>query len=201
MDRHRSRPNNRRIASGDARHPTSDEHLSRFLAFVLRHHPEEIGLTLDDQGWADLDPLLEGVHTRRGFEAVTREHVERLLETLGAARFELQGGRVRARYGHTLPQAIRYEPSTPPAGLFHGTTPEAVEQILADGLRAGDRQRVHLSVDTPAAREVGQRRCPDPVIFRVDTAAARRAGVAFYHAGPTVWLSDDVPPQYITRVE
>jgi putative RNA 2'-phosphotransferase len=178
-----------------------DERLSRFLAFVLRHHPEEIGLELDEQGAADIDELLQRLHARTGFASVTREQIERLAAGPSAVRFEVRGSRLRARYGHSLPQTIQYDPSTPPTDLFHGSTPEAAEQILAEGLKAVQRQRVHLSVDTPAAREVGQRRCPDPVVLRIDTAGAAKAGVRFYHAGPAVWLSDDIPPGCLSRVE
>jgi RNA:NAD 2'-phosphotransferase (TPT1/KptA family) len=31
-----------------------DVRMSKFLALVLRHEPERIGLTVDDQGWADV---------------------------------------------------------------------------------------------------------------------------------------------------
>jgi putative RNA 2'-phosphotransferase len=159
-------------------------------------------VTLDERGAADLDVLAEGVKTRRGFENITREEIEQLAATGPAAvRFEIIGNRIRARYGHTLPQAIQYEPAQPPKDLFHGTTPENAQTILADGLKPAERQRVHLSVDAPAAREVGRRRCPDPVILRIDTAAARKAGVQFYPGGPAVWLSDALPPKCITRVE
>jgi putative RNA 2'-phosphotransferase len=176
--------------------------MSRFLAFVLRHHPEEAGLELDDRGSVDLDAMVEGMRARPGFEAITRDKIEHLAATdEGAARFEIQDNRIRARYGHSLAQAIQHEPADPPADLFHGTTPDSAEQILAEGLKPGDRQRVHLSVDTPAAREVGGRRCTDPVILRIDTAGAAKAGVRFYPAAPTVWLSDDIPPQCIFRAE
>ncbi|MBF3216251.1 RNA--NAD 2'-phosphotransferase, partial [Pseudomonas aeruginosa] len=33
---------------------------SKFLSYVLRHQPEAIGLTLDGQGWADIDALIAG---------------------------------------------------------------------------------------------------------------------------------------------
>jgi putative RNA 2'-phosphotransferase len=178
-----------------------DEQLSRFLAFVLRHHPEEIGLALDEQGAADIDELLLRIRTRPGFASVTHEQIEQLAAGPSAVRFEVRGNRLRARYGHSLPQLIQYEPATPPADLFHGSTPEAAEQILAEGLKVVQRQRVHLSVDTPAAREVGRRRCPDPVVLRIDTACAAKAGIRFYHAGPAVWLSDDIPPECLSRVE
>jgi RNA:NAD 2'-phosphotransferase (TPT1/KptA family) len=32
--------------------------VSKFLSLVLRHQPARIGLSLDGQGWADLDVLL-----------------------------------------------------------------------------------------------------------------------------------------------
>ena len=187
---------------GRPRRPSGEERLSRFLAFVLRHHPEEIGLQLDDRGAADLDALLEGVRARTGFETVTREQLEKLVGSgPAAARFEIEAGRIRARYGHSLEQPIRYDPAEPPPLLFHGTTPEAAEHSLAEGLTASQRQRVHLSVDTPASREVGRRRCPNPVILRIDTESAAKAGVRFYRSGPAVWLSDDIPPECITRAE
>jgi len=178
-----------------------DERLSRFLAFVLRHHPEEIGLALDERGAADLDAAVESIRARSGFKDVTREGLERLASGPSATRFEICDSRIRARYGHSLPQLIQYDPATPPPELFHGSTPEAADPILAEGLKAGQRQRVHLSVDTPAAREVGHRRSPNPVILRIDTAGAAKAGVRFYQAGPSVWLSDDIPPECISRVE
>ena len=202
-DRHRDpRRRGGRGPRRDGRRPSGDERLSRFLAFVLRHHPEEAGLELDERGAADFDALIEGIRSRPGFERVTPEQVEQLVTSgPGAARFVIEEGRIRARYGHSLEQPIQHEPADPPAMLFHGTTPEAAEQVLAEGLAAGQRQRVHLSVDTPAAREVGSRRCDDPVILQVDTECAAKAGVRFYRGGPAVWLSDDIPPECIMRAQ
>jgi len=177
---------------------SSEERLSRFLAFVLRHHPEEIDLALDETGSADLEAVAAGLRTRPGFAETTRETIERLVaDGPGASRFEITGGCIRACYGHSLPQLIVYPPADPPEELFHGTSPDSAEMILASGLKAGDRQRVHLSVDTPAAREVGLRRSPQPVILRIDTASASGAGIQFYRAAPAVWLSDDIPPEHI----
>ncbi len=200
-DRHRGRRDSRG-GPRPQRRPSGDERLSRFLAFALRHHPEEIDLELDARGAADVDALLEGIRRRPGLENVTRDQIEQLVRSgPGAARFTIEQGRIRARYGHSLEQPIQYKPADPPEILFHGTTPEAADDILAEGLTAGQRQRVHLSVDTPAAREVGRRRCPDPVILQVDTECASKAGVRFYRGGPAVWLSDAIPPECITRAE
>ena len=186
---------------GGAPRPSADERLSRFLAFVLRHHPEEVNLSLDATGSADLDAVVACLRARPGLAEMTRAKIERLVAAgPGAVRFEIAGDRIRARYGHSLPQLIEY-PADPPENLFHGITPESAETILAAGLKAGDRQRVHLSVDTPSAREVGLRRSPAPVILRIDTASASSAGVRFYRAAPSVWVSDNIPPECISRVE
>jgi len=178
-----------------------DERLSRFLAFVLRHHPEEANLALDEYGAAGIEELVAAVRARPGLESITRERIERLVTGQSPPRFELLGDRIRARYGHSLAQPIRYEPAEPPDTLFHGTSPETAETILTEGLKPTQRQYVHLSSDTPTAREVGGRHCPEPVLLQIDTVSARKAGVRFYPTGPTVWLSDPIPPECITRAE
>ncbi len=187
--------------SGRGPRPSPEERLSRFLAYVLRHHPEEADLELDERGSADLEALAEAIRRRSGYDEVTAETLRRLAGGHGAARFEIVGDRMRARYGHSLERPIEHEEAEPPAELFHGTTPEAAETILAEGLEARERQYVHLSVDMPSAREVGRRRAPEPVILRVDTVCASKSGAAFYRAGPAVWLSDPIPPECIVRVE
>lgn len=193
------RPGNGR--PGGPRRLSLDERLSRFLAYVLRHHPEEANLALDERGAADLDQVLDAVRARPGLAGVTRERLLAILDGPAAQRFEVTGNRVRARYGHSLAQTIRYDPADPPADLFHGTDRASAERILAEGLKPGTRQYVHLSVDTPAAREVGRRHADDPAVLRVDTGRARQAGVCFYRAGAAVWLADAIPAECIAQAE
>jgi RNA:NAD 2'-phosphotransferase (TPT1/KptA family) len=38
--------------------------VSKLLSLVLRHKPEEIGLTLDPQGWAEVDQLIHLINAR-----------------------------------------------------------------------------------------------------------------------------------------
>jgi putative RNA 2'-phosphotransferase len=173
--------------------PVKPEKLSRFLSFLLRHHPEQAGLALDAEGRVSVAELVAALRYRRGFEALTPQDVERAVRGPGAGRFELRDGRVRAFYGHTLTQAVRYDEAAPPPVLFFGTTPEAAEAALASGLLPVDRRCVHLSADALVARDVGRRRVADPVVLRIDTAAARDAGVRFYSGGPAVWMADAIP--------
>ena len=44
---------------------------SKFLSLVLRHQPQLIGVTLDEDGWTDVDMLLAGL-ANHGVELNTR---------------------------------------------------------------------------------------------------------------------------------
>lgn len=61
------------------------------------------------------------------------------------------------------------------------------------------RQFVHLTVDPEAARQVGSRKGRRPVILRVATVEACRAGVWFYRVSEAVWLVDEVPAEFLAR--
>ena len=60
------------------------------------------------------------------------------------------------------------------------------------------RQYVHLSIDVETATRVGKRRDPEPVILKIDTEAAQKAGIQFYIGNDKVWLCKEVPKECIT---
>jgi putative RNA 2'-phosphotransferase len=94
-------------------------------------------------------------------------------------------------------QPIQYQASTPPAILYHGTTAQAVELILAEGLRSMNRQYVHLSANPELAQLVGGRRTPKPAILIIDARKAAAAGHRFFQVDDDVWLSEAIPADYI----
>lgn len=167
---------------------------SRFLAYVLRHNPAAVGVTLDGSGWVTVDVLLAALarHGRR----LSRDALEALVAGGDKQRFELRDGRVRAAQGHSLPIDLRLDPQAPPALLFHGTVARFLPGIRAHGLRPGRRTHVHLSTDEESAATVGARRGV-PVVLRVDAAGMHRGGLLFYRAANCVWLTAHVPPQWI----
>lgn len=76
--------------------------ISKFLSFILRHHPEQIGITLDKDGWVDIDTLLTQVnHPEHGFTGnpLTYEVLLEVVENNDKKRFTLSedGKRIRAR--------------------------------------------------------------------------------------------------------
>jgi putative RNA 2'-phosphotransferase len=68
---------------------------------------------------------------------------------------------------------------------------------MAQGLKPQSRQQVHLSLDEATALTVG-RRHGKAIVLRVDAAAMHRAGHLFYVADNSVWLTDHVPPEFLS---
>lgn len=174
------------------------ERLSRTLAHALRHEPWLYELEVDEEGWAPLDQVLDALRRHRSeWRRLGRGDLERMQARADKQRYEVRDGRIRALYGHSLPGKLVREPSPPPERLFHGTAPEAASAIRSEGLEPMGRQYVHLSVDRETAREVGRRKAPRPVIFRVRAREAHARGVAFYGGNEKVWLADRVPARFL----
>ena len=170
--------------------------ISRMIAMHLRHKPEAIGLTLEPGGWVRVEALLEGL-ARKGF-ALSRDELELVVMGNDKQRFRFDEGheRIRANQGHSTPVDLQLEPQSPPDTLYHGTNEGAVAAILEAGLQRMSRHHVHLSRDLETARRVGMRR-GSVVILTVDAAAMHRAGFVFYRSDNGVWLTDEVPADYI----
>lgn len=174
--------------------------ISKFLSLVLRHEPSAAGLTLDVEGWVEVDELIAGA-SRRGFR-FTRAELDEVVETNDKQRFalSLDGKQIRANQGHSVTVDLGLTPETPPSKLYHGTVERFVSSIMADGLEKRTRQHVHLSVDLDTATRVGSRR-GRPIILEIAAAEMHQAGFSFFRSQNGVWLTDKVPPQYISKVE
>ena len=174
--------------------------LSKFLALILRHRPERFALALDEEGWASFAEVMEIVKGLPNFRWATRADVMTLIEEGagdGKRRFQVKENRIRARYGHSIAQPIHYEPCTPPLVLYHGTSPEAMDSIRREGLKPMNRQYVHLSPNAKTAVRVGARHARRPVVLTIRAAEAHAAGVEFYQADEAVYLTKDIPPEFL----
>jgi putative RNA 2'-phosphotransferase len=174
-----------------------DVRRSRMISRVLRHRPDEAGLTLDTGGWVSVSALLAWL-SRVG-PKFTRDDLTRVVETNDKRRFEwdLAGDRIRARQGHSVDVDLGLEPTTPPDLLYHGTAWASVGLIMASGLVRGRRHHVHLSADAETAELVGARRRGKHVVLTVDAAQMVEAGHRFYVTGNDVWLTEAVSGAYI----
>lgn len=164
--------------------------LSKEISYALRHAPWEYELEMDEEGFVPLEQLLNALD-------ITKEDVLKVMEISEKKRLELDGDRIRALYGHSIPMHIKKVEGTPPAILYHGTAKRFIDSIKEKGLLPMNRQYVHLSVDVETATAVGKRHDNNPIILRIDTQKAIADGIKFYIGNDKVWLCDELPIEYI----
>lgn len=172
--------------------------LSKEMSYALRHAPWEYELELDEEGFASIDQLLAAINEGGDYGCeVTISDLREVINRSDKKRHEVVDDRIRALYGHTVPKRIEKKAAEPPATLYHGTSRQAAEIILAEGLKPMSRQYVHLSLDVETAQKVGERRDFNPVILVIDSNAAFGDGIPFYIGNDKVWLADEVPARFI----
>jgi len=170
--------------------------VSKTLAYLLRHDPS--GLDISEEGWADLDILLDELKDR--WSEIEADDIEKVVDEDPKGRYEIKDCKVRARYGHSIDVDPTLE-SVSVETLYHGTTPEAADKILEEGLKSKNRQKVHLSSSVEDARSVGKRRASSPVILEVDADEATDEGIRIGRASDRVYVTDEVPPRFISKLE
>lgn len=171
--------------------------ISKRLSYVLRHRPDSIGLELQQGGWLAVEQLLAalGQHGK----LVTREMLDSAVAKNDKQRFEFSEDllRIRARQGHSTEVDLGYEPATPPDVLYHGTATRNLDSIFEQGLLKGRRHHVHMSTNRTTMVQVAMRH-GKPVLLSIDARQMLAAGHEFLVTGNQVWLTEHVPPKYLT---
>jgi putative RNA 2'-phosphotransferase len=167
------------------------------MAYVLRHRPDSVGLTLTPEGWVGVDDLLRAL-ARHGTR-ITRDELEFVVAHNDKSRFIIDGDRIRANQGHSVDVDLGLAPVTPPRTLFHGTARHNLDSIFLEGLVKGRRHHVHLSAETETAVKVGVRH-GSPIVLAVDTMGMIAENRLFYRSENGVWLTEHVPPRHLTVV-
>lgn len=170
---------------------------SKFLALVLRHKPETIGLELDESGWVSIDDLLAAL-SRHG-KPLELQQLHDIVENNDKKRFAISedGKKIRASQGHSLKVDLGYQQAHPPDVLYHGTATRFIASIKETGLIKQNRLHVHLSESIDTASSVG-RRYGTLVLLEIDARRMHADGCAFYLSANGVWLTDSVPADYIS---
>ncbi len=171
---------------------------SKFLSLVLRHQPETIGIELDQNGWVDINELIEKANNN-GIK-LDREMLNHIVATNSKKRFAFNDtlDKIRASQGHSIEVELGYTNQKPPKILYHGTAENSVESILNTGLKKRSRQHVHLSSDIETALKVGQRH-GKPFVFEVLAEQMYDDKFQFFVSENGVWLTDNVPKEYLKQ--
>ena len=171
---------------------------SRFLSMILRHKPEEIGITLDEHGWANVEELIAGLAKRKPLDM---QILEEIVATDEKQRYSFNEDKtlIRANQGHSIPVDVELPVTQPPEYLYHGTGEKYMESIMKIGLIPKSRLYVHLSADYETAVKVGKRH-GTPVVLLVHAAEMAKDGYIYYRSVNGVWLTKEVPVEYLLHV-
>lgn len=175
---------------------------SRQLSYLLRHKPDAFDCVIDAQGWVSIQSVLAGLQAKG--TRITVQTLEDIVASDAKGRYSYSndGLHIRANQGHSLKSVnITFVQRLPPPKLYHGTTAQAVEAIMVDGLRPMQRRFVHLTSGIQVAQEVGARRKQPIAVLEVDAQRMAEEGFRFLQSDNEVWLLAHVPAKYLSVVE
>lgn len=172
--------------------------ISKYLSLILRHKPESIGLSLDKNGWANIDELISKSSQYSDCISLDFELIQKVVNTSDKQRFIIsdEKKRIRANQGHSIKVDLQLKPAIPPALLYHGTATRFLDSILKEGLTPQKRHHVHLSTKLDTARSVAQR-YGTPIILQINSQLMSENGFEFYLSENGIWLTDSVPPEFL----
>ena len=182
----------------------SPRHLDQFgriMAGVLRHFPDKFDLEMDKQGWVEATEFVEAVKLqRRHFHFLETKHLQAVVETDPKGRYQLNSGRLRATYAHTLDLDLDLPTDQNPEHLYFACSQEDSDEYLEHGLYPGDRNMVHLSSTRLNALEAGRHIIGKPIVLLADVRAVEGAGHEIMKACKTVYLTKDIPGEFLKKL-
>lgn len=176
-----------------------ENQISKFLSLVLRHKPETIALSLNEEGWAETTLLLEKIN-EYGIK-VSLEALQLIVANNDKKRFAFNDDHsmIRASQGHSIKVELNYERKVPPEFLYHGTAIRNMESIQEKGLEKRNRHHVHLSTNKSTALAVGQR-YGKATLLAIESRRMHEDGLSFFQSENNVWLTEHVPPAYLNKI-
>lgn len=174
--------------------------ISKIIALVLRHKPEEIGISLNENGWAKVNELIVGISKKYSVE-MNMEILEKIVSSDKKQRYSFNEDHslIRANQGHSVNVDVELKREIPPNILYHGTGEKYTQLIDEQGLIPKSRLYVHLSKDYETAKTVGTRH-GKPVIYQIDTEKMQEDGFEFFLSENSVWLIKSVPVKYLQKM-
>lgn len=181
----------------------SKEKISIHLSYLLRHAPESAKLDMDRHGWVSVAQLIDNVN-ESGKALLSEKLLQEIVATdnKGRYRFSSDGKRIKACQGHSIPWVEpELEIRTPPEFLYHGTTTEALADIMKSGaILKMKRHAVHLQADiTKAWQSATRRKNKTPVVLKIAAEQMHYNGAEFSVSENEVWFCERVPTTYIAE--
>ena len=170
--------------------------ISRQLSYILRH--DNKGLNMSKDGYILVSDILDKLN-------ISMEKLDYIVENNDKKRFGYNSdkSKIRALQGHTIKVDVGLKKTVPPHYLYAGTSQENYKKIIkSGGLDKMKRLYVHLTDNIETAKDVGKRhdRKKEPVVLKIDSLKMYFDGFIFYLSDNNVWLTDNVPFKYISKI-
>lgn len=172
--------------------------IGKFIALILRHKPETIGITLDEHGWADVNELIHGIQKSYEFDMACLEEIV-ANDLKQRYSFNEDKTLIRANQGHSILVDVDLKKEMPPQFLYHGTAVKYESAIDEQGLNPKSRLYVHLSKDIDTAKNVGKRH-GKPIVYKILAEKMYTSGYEFFLSQNGIWLTKHVPVEFLEKI-
>lgn len=171
--------------------------ISKTLAWVLRHNAINLGMTMDSEGYVELEQMLK----LEQFKGVTKETINQIVESNNKQRYQIKlvddKTMIRANQGHSKSYQTVLDDSEmltlltePLDNCIHGTTLEAYQKIKESGLNVMGRVHIHFAIGNPSdPKVISGIRSSSNVLIYIDMKKAMDSGIQFYISSNNVILS------------
>jgi len=159
--------------------------------------PEKENLTMDDYGYVTVQELTKKLDISKGA-------LDWIVDNNNKKRYSYneKKTKIRANQGHSIEVIIEMDKVTDIDELFHGTIEKHLKSIKKDGLLKMKRQHVHMSGDKDTAVDVGKRHVRNYrdklLLLVIHIKKMREDGYKIYKSANGVYLTEHVPPRYIS---
>ena len=178
------------------------DQIARRMAGILRHFPEKFDLEMDINGWVSIRELSNSLARKDKRKKWLRDrHISAIVATDPKGRYEERGGNVRATYAHTVDIELDLPTDNIPELLYYPCSRDELDTLLEGGIHPGGRKWVHLSKSITSAGGAGPVHHSYPAIIEIDTIQMIASGNIIFHAGTTVYLTENVESQYCSAVD
>lgn len=171
--------------------------LGRFVSGILRHFPDKFGLSIDKNGWVNLESLAR--IAKRRYKWANVWIIKALVYTDEKNRYEIRNNKIRARYGHSIDVELDDMPEATEDVLYYGTSEEEAQRMMEIGIKPVNQKFVHLSVTIEKSKEVASLRTDSPIILEIDAKKAREDGIRIIKANELIALTKEIPAKYIRK--
>ncbi len=181
--------------------------VSKFLSLLLRHKPEILGLTIDNEGFCNipLKKLVDLIRQQPKFSDLQVQDIITLVAKDSKGRYQIIDDRIRALYGHSIPVTLLNDNILTvdeiPEILYHGTSKNNLDSIFSVGLKSGNRIYVHLSDNLDTAISVGKRHTSDPMIIKITAKKLVKDGFSVKKVGKGTYITNSINPTYLSLLE